>query len=131
MRQGWLCATALIAMVLGACSSSGGSPVPSQQPASPTSSQQPLSVTIGIVYVGGPASGYTGRLVPGIVYLRGSGIDLSRQVAEGQAATFRVEPGDYTATARSGDAQCAETKVAASARAVGAGSPWLVRCQVK
>ncbi|MFC6705433.1 hypothetical protein [Flexivirga alba] len=88
-------------------------------------------MTIGIVYVGGPAPGYSGHLVPGTIYLRGAGTDLTRPVAEGQAATFRVEPGDYTATARSGDARCAVTKVAASARTVGAGSPWLVRCQVK
>lgn len=119
MRHGLLRASALIAMLLSGCGSTDGPGTPSQQP---------VAIAIGIVYVGGPAPGYSGHLVPGTILLRGLGTGASREVADGQAATFRVQPGEYTATARSRDAQCHPTEVRATA---GTTAPFLVRCEVK
>ena len=84
-------------------------------------------MTVGIVYRGGPAPGTSDHLVPGTIRLTGSGVGVSRHVADGHSATFRVPPGDYTATARSGDAQCHPLKLSARA---GAKSPLLIRCDV-
>ena len=123
MRQGWLCASALIAtLLLSACGSPGGSP---------TRSQRPITVTIGIVYAGGPAPGNSKQLVPGTIRLRGPATDETRHVADGQTTTFSVQPGGYTATARTGNAQCAKLKVKVTTRTVGNGSPLLIRCHVK
>lgn len=122
MRRGWLCATALIATLLSACSTAGGSP---------TRSQQPITVTIGIAYAGGSAPGHSEHPAPGTIRLRGPGTDMSRRVSDGQSATFSVQPGEYTATARSGDAQCTETKIGVTAPTVKKGPQLLVHCDVK
>jgi len=122
MRHWWFCVAAPIAILLSACGSPGGSPV---------SSQQPVTLTIGIDYVGGAAPGHSEHLAPGTIRLRGPGTDASQRVSDGQTATFSVRPGEYTASARSGDAQCAETEVKAAAREVRTASPWRVRCDVK
>lgn len=91
-------------------------------------SQHPITVAIGIVYRGGPAPGNSDHLVPGTIRLTGRGIDASQPVADGHTATFRVPPGDYTATARSGSAQCHATKVQVTS---GAQSRVLIHCDVK
>lgn len=122
MRHGGLLGTAFMLALLTACGSSGGS----ASRGSPD--PRPVTVTVGIVYRGGPAPGTPGQLVPGTIHLTGFGADVSRQVTEGHAATFRVPPGDYTATARSGDAQCHVLKVTAKAHMK---SPLLVRCDVR
>lgn len=123
MRRELLCATALSVTLLSACGSSGGSPA-----ARPTRSQPPVTVSIGIRYVGGPAPGHPAQLAPGTIHLQGPATDLSRQVAQGRTSTFRVPPGDYTATARSGDAMCHQLKLTAAA---GRTSRVLIHCDVK
>lgn len=81
MRQWWVCATALIAILLSACSSPGGSPA---------ASQQPVAVAIGIVYVGGPAPDNSRHLAPGTIHLTGPGTDASQQVADGRTRVVPV-----------------------------------------
>ncbi|MBB2892807.1 hypothetical protein [Flexivirga oryzae] len=124
MHKGRLCGIAFIATLLSACGSSGGS----ASGGSPTPSPQSVTVTVGIVYRGGPAPGDSDHLVAGTIHLTGTAFDASRHVTDGHAATFRVQPGAYTATARSGDAQCRTATVNAAA---GTKSPVLVRCDVK
>lgn len=85
-------------------------------------------VRIGIVYAGGPAHGDLVHREGSTIRLMGPSTDLSQQVAGGQMATFRVLPGTYTASARSGNAQCADLKVEATIRTT---TPLLVRCDVK
>lgn len=124
MRHGWLIGIAFIATSVSACSSSGGGS--SGGPG--TATEQPVTVTIGVVYRGGPAPGNSHHLVPGTVHLTGSGVNVSRRVTDGHSATFRVPQGNYIAIARSGDAQCHAANVVVKP---GTKSPSLIRCDVK
>lgn len=120
MRKRWMWGASLLTMLISACGNSA---------ATPTGSGPPTSLRIGIAYSGGPAPGNSTQLEPGTIYLKGPGPKASKQVADGQTATFMVQPGHYTASARSGDGQCQDTKVTVGPAE--APSPSLVYCSVK
>jgi hypothetical protein len=87
-----------------------------------------VPVTVTIVYSGGPAPGTSQDPKPGTVHVSGEGTQVTREVRDGEVASFELAPGHYTASADSGDAQCFSTVMEVQQDSV---STWRVTCSVK